>query len=271
MCQTSLMESSFVLSDPKEFANNIYSSVKTSLKISSDAIEDEEIKADEVEEVETPKEANEGADTEPSIAIVSVFKFGTVCSCSLPVSPDFIGGSHNSMITLENRVRGLERVVEDMAQDLAGSSGRRPTTFMNTFLSFDSYSYDAPRNGHMGSSKRDLVDVRSPMLENDGNQFLQLVDLVMGNGPNILGIPTEIKNELLLNLNEASLAMDTPEEWEEATPDQFLDQLASGWGIDLQHFENEKSLDEGGWHELVINGHIEYVDTEEEETTIYNL
>ncbi|KAF6154624.1 hypothetical protein GIB67_003939 [Kingdonia uniflora] len=110
------------------------------------------------------------------------------------------------MITLENKVRGLERVVEDMAQDFAGSSGRRPTTFMNTFegssnrvlgkyndfpnyfgtklgrasdgrvtflerfLSSDSYPYDAPRNEHMGSSRRDLVDVRSPTLENDGNQ-----------------------------------------------------------------------------------------------------
>ncbi|KAF6170776.1 hypothetical protein GIB67_015728 [Kingdonia uniflora] len=102
---------------------------------------------------------------------------------------DFMGGSHNSMITLDNRVRGLEKVVEDIAQELAGSSGRRPTTFMNTFegssnsilgkyndfpnysgtklgrasdgrvtfskrfLSSYSYSYNALRNGHMGSSR----------------------------------------------------------------------------------------------------------------------
>ncbi|KAF6176760.1 hypothetical protein GIB67_031571 [Kingdonia uniflora] len=64
----------------------------------------------------------------------------------------------------------------------------------------------------------------------------QLVDLVMENGPNILGIPTEIKNELLLNLNEDSLAMDAPEDWEGATSAQLLDQLASAWAIDLQHF-----------------------------------
>ncbi|XP_021892931.1 microtubule-associated protein TORTIFOLIA1-like [Carica papaya] len=38
---------------------------------------------------------------------------------------DFMGGSHDSMVTLENRVRGLERVVEDMARDLTISSGRR--------------------------------------------------------------------------------------------------------------------------------------------------
>ncbi|KAF6143219.1 hypothetical protein GIB67_035633 [Kingdonia uniflora] len=87
--QTSLIESGFVLSDPKEFANSIYSSVKMSLKINSDATINEEIEADEAEEVETPEKANEedatineGTDTEPSITIVSVFKSGTVCSSS---------------------------------------------------------------------------------------------------------------------------------------------------------------------------------------------
>ncbi|CAA3030034.1 microtubule-associated TORTIFOLIA1 [Olea europaea subsp. europaea] len=38
---------------------------------------------------------------------------------------DFIGGSHDCMVTLENRVRGLERVVEDMARDFSISTGRR--------------------------------------------------------------------------------------------------------------------------------------------------
>ncbi|KAA8523706.1 hypothetical protein F0562_010129 [Nyssa sinensis] len=46
---------------------------------------------------------------------------------------DFMGGSHDSMVTLENRVRGLERVVEDMARDLSISSGRRGTNFMVGF------------------------------------------------------------------------------------------------------------------------------------------
>jgi hypothetical protein len=36
-----------------------------------------------------------------------------------------MGGSHDSMVTLENRVRGLERVVEEMARDISLSSGRR--------------------------------------------------------------------------------------------------------------------------------------------------
>ncbi|CAL5330216.1 unnamed protein product [Camellia sinensis] len=46
---------------------------------------------------------------------------------------DFMGGSHNGMVTLENRVRGLEKVVEDMARDLSISSGRRGSNFMMGF------------------------------------------------------------------------------------------------------------------------------------------
>ncbi|KAL9232364.1 hypothetical protein vseg_007485 [Gypsophila vaccaria] len=52
---------------------------------------------------------------------------------------DFMGGSHDSMITLESRVRGLERVVEDMAHDLSISSNRRGGGF---------------RSGYEGSSSR---------------------------------------------------------------------------------------------------------------------
>ncbi|KAI8022615.1 Microtubule-associated protein TORTIFOLIA1 [Camellia lanceoleosa] len=44
-----------------------------------------------------------------------------------------MGGSHNDMVTLENRVRGLERVVEDMTRDLSISSGRRGSNFMMGF------------------------------------------------------------------------------------------------------------------------------------------
>ncbi|KAK9092093.1 hypothetical protein Syun_027004 [Stephania yunnanensis] len=362
---------------------------------------------------------------------------------------DFMGGSHDSMITLENRVRGLERVVEDMARDLAISSGRRGGNFMmgfegssnrslskynglhdysgtkfgrgsDTRVSFaerfppldgivsgsrgrdhlwrsdmseawDSYAYGTSRNGHIGS-RRALngasSDVRPPRSEQDvdhannrrgwdkgpgsvrlgegpsarsvwqaskdeatleairvagedngtsraatriampeltaeamgddnagqergpiwscwsnamdalhvgdvdtayaevlstGDDFLlvklmdrsgpvvdqlsnetvsevlhavgqflleqdlfdiglswvqQLTDLVLENGPDVLGIPLEIRRELLSNLHEASSAViDMPEEWEGATPDQLMMQLASAWGVDLQHFE----------------------------------
>ncbi|KAE8726796.1 Microtubule-associated protein TORTIFOLIA1 [Hibiscus syriacus] len=46
---------------------------------------------------------------------------------------DFIGGSHDSMVTLETRVRGLERIIEDMARDLSMSSGRRGGNFTSAF------------------------------------------------------------------------------------------------------------------------------------------
>ncbi|PIA32289.1 hypothetical protein AQUCO_04500115v1 [Aquilegia coerulea] len=357
---------------------------------------------------------------------------------------DFMGGSHESMVTLENRVRGLERVVEDMARDLSVSSGRRGGNFMagyegsssrslgkyNTFSDYstaklgrggegrvpfmerysssegtrgrdplwrsdmseawDSYSYGPSRNGHMSSRRAVGVtpnDVRSPRSEHDddqvGNrrgwdkgpgsirfgegpsarsvwqaskdeatleairvagedngtsrvvkrvaipeltaeamgddnggqdrgpiwdswtnamdalhvgdidtayaevlstgdellvvklmdrsgpvldqlsnevasdilhaigQFLleqnlfdigiswiqQLVDLVVENGPDFLGIAIESKRVLLLNLHEASSTIDPPEDWEGATPDQLMLQLASAWGIDLRNFD----------------------------------
>ncbi|XP_044473933.1 microtubule-associated protein TORTIFOLIA1-like [Mangifera indica] len=65
----------------------------------------------------------------------------------------------------------------------------------------------------------------------------QLVDIVLDNGPDVLGIPMELRKELLLNLHEASSEMDPPEEWEGVAPDQLLLQLASAWGIEPQQFE----------------------------------
>lgn len=61
MYQTALMESGFMLSDPKEFASRIYDSVKTSLSISKDAAVEEE---DEVEEVEVETSGKE--ESEPA-------------------------------------------------------------------------------------------------------------------------------------------------------------------------------------------------------------
>ncbi|XP_074299829.1 microtubule-associated protein TORTIFOLIA1-like isoform X2 [Silene latifolia] len=54
---------------------------------------------------------------------------------------EFMGGSHDSMVTLENRVRGLERVVEDMAHDLSVASNRRGGGF---------------HSGYEGSSNRPI-------------------------------------------------------------------------------------------------------------------
>ncbi|XVE50593.1 hypothetical protein DITRI_Ditri01bG0175500 [Diplodiscus trichospermus] len=349
---------------------------------------------------------------------------------------DFMGGSHDSMVTLDNRVRGLERIVEDMARDLSISSGRRGGNFMAGFEGssrhlgkyngFSDYSskfsgrvplgerfaqsdgvspgvrgrghswrsemsddwdfppFGASRNGHFASrrgpasssldgrspksdhesdqvggrrawekgpgparlgegpsarsvwqaskdeatleairvagedsgasrtgrvpeltaeavgddnvgperdpvwtswsnamhalqvgdmdsafaevlSTRDdlllikLMDRLGPMIDQLSNeiaidvlhaivQFLleqdlfdiclswiqQLVEVVLENGPDALGIPMELKKELLLNLHEASSTMDPPEDWEGVAPDQLLLQLASAWGIELQ-------------------------------------
>ncbi|XP_073315075.1 endoplasmin homolog [Primulina huaijiensis] len=64
MYQTALMESGFILNDPKDFASRIYSSVKNSLNISPDARVEEE---DDVEETETEsivKETQSPSNTE---------------------------------------------------------------------------------------------------------------------------------------------------------------------------------------------------------------
>ncbi|XP_015898867.2 TORTIFOLIA1-like protein 1 isoform X2 [Ziziphus jujuba] len=320
---------------------------------------------------------------------------------------DFMGGSHDSMVTLENRVRGLERVVEDMARDLSISSGRRGGNFAMGFEgssnrplgmrgrgpwrsdmseAWDFPTYGASRNGQIGSRRvlpGGAMDGRSPKSEHESDQvssrrgwekgagpvrlgegpsarsvwqaskdeatleairvagedngtsrtariampeltaeamgddnvaqerdpvwtswsnamdalqvsdmdsayaevlstgddillvklmdrtgpvvdqlsneiasevlhavgqFLpeqnlfdislswiqQLAEIVLEHGPDVLGIPMEVKKELLLNLHEASLAMDPPEDWEGVMPDQLLMQLASAWRIDLQ-------------------------------------
>lgn len=54
--QTALMESGFLLNDPKDFASRIYSSVKSSLNISPEAGVEEE---DDVEEVEAETQTKE--------------------------------------------------------------------------------------------------------------------------------------------------------------------------------------------------------------------
>lgn len=72
---------------------------------------------------------------------------------------DYMSGSHNSMVTLENRVRGLERIVEDMQRELTLSSGRRAGNYMM---------------GFEGSSGRSLgkyngfSDYSSPKIRRDG-------------------------------------------------------------------------------------------------------
>uniref|UniRef100_A0A0D6QZH7 Endoplasmin homolog n=1 Tax=Araucaria cunninghamii TaxID=56994 RepID=A0A0D6QZH7_ARACU len=55
--QTALVESGFTLNDPKEFAANIYTAIKTTLNVSPDATVEEEDDTEEEAEVETTKDA----------------------------------------------------------------------------------------------------------------------------------------------------------------------------------------------------------------------
>ncbi|KAH8494568.1 hypothetical protein H0E87_021099 [Populus deltoides] len=95
---------------------------------------------------------------------------------------DFMGGSHNSMVTLENRVRGLERVVEDLAHDLTISSGRRGNSFAmgfegssnrpsgkyNSFSDYSSTKY----NGRVPSGERfSQLDVTAPGMRGRGSHW----------------------------------------------------------------------------------------------------
>ncbi|CAI9088448.1 OLC1v1022776C1 [Oldenlandia corymbosa var. corymbosa] len=65
----------------------------------------------------------------------------------------------------------------------------------------------------------------------------QLVEIIVENGPDVFGIPMDVKREILLNLHEASSVIELPEDWEGATPDQLMFQLASAWEIDLKQLE----------------------------------
>jgi hypothetical protein len=79
-----------------------------------------------------------------------------------------MGGSHDSMVTLENRVRGLERVVEEMARDISLSSGRRGGGPMlgfdsspgrssmkyNGFHEYSNSKFGRDRDGRVGFAER---------------------------------------------------------------------------------------------------------------------
>ncbi|KAL0443393.1 UNVERIFIED_CONTAM: Microtubule-associated protein TORTIFOLIA1 [Sesamum latifolium] len=301
---------------------------------------------------------------------------------------DFMGGSHDSMVTLESRVRGLERVVEDMARDLSISTGAKSGRendgrihFGERFAAFDgvpsgmrgrgpSWRSDASdawdfhpysKNGQMGSRRTagaGTMDIRSSKSDNEADQVgsrrawekgggpvrfgegpsarsvwqaskdeatleairvagedngvarnarvaipemtaealgengtvperdpvwtswsnamdalhvgpvidqlsdevatevlhavsqllmeqnffemclywvQQLADIVIENGPDVLGIPMEVKMEILENLHEAASSLELAEEWDGSPPEQLLLQLASAWDIDPQH------------------------------------
>ncbi|KAL5986029.1 heat shock protein 90 [Asimina triloba] len=65
--QTALMESGFVLNDPKDFASSIYGSVKASLNISPDVAVEEEDDADDEPETDAKEEAPKGSEADAAI------------------------------------------------------------------------------------------------------------------------------------------------------------------------------------------------------------
>ncbi|XP_076887362.1 microtubule-associated protein TORTIFOLIA1-like isoform X2 [Bidens hawaiensis] len=65
----------------------------------------------------------------------------------------------------------------------------------------------------------------------------QLLDMIVENGTDNVGIPMELKREILVNLNEAASTIEPPDDWEGMVPDQLLLQLASAWDIDLQQLD----------------------------------
>ncbi|XP_076888082.1 microtubule-associated protein TORTIFOLIA1-like isoform X2 [Bidens hawaiensis] len=65
----------------------------------------------------------------------------------------------------------------------------------------------------------------------------QLLDMIVENGTDNVGIPMELKREILVNLNEAASTIEPPDDWEGMLPDQLLLQLASAWDIDLQQLD----------------------------------
>lgn len=75
------------------------------------------------------------------------------------------------------------------------------------------------------------------MIISDNGLFLdaQLMDVVIENGPDVMDIPMDIKRDILLNLHDSSSTIELGEDWEGASPDQLLMQLASAWEIDVQH------------------------------------
>ncbi|KAG6532380.1 hypothetical protein ZIOFF_006220 [Zingiber officinale] len=69
---------------------------------------------------------------------------------------DFMGGTRDNMVNLENRVRCLERVVEEMLHDLAMPSGRRGGSMA---LQFDNSS---GRSSYTSSKFSSIVEMRFP-------------------------------------------------------------------------------------------------------------
>ncbi|XP_052161946.1 TORTIFOLIA1-like protein 1 isoform X2 [Oryza glaberrima] len=140
---------------------------------------------------------------------------------------DFMGGSHDSMVTLENRVRGLERVVEEMARDISLSSGRRGGGSMLGFDSsperyfsgdgmssgvrnsepWDSYAYSGSRSGMNARRGLDSVssDNRVPRNERSNDQAGPRRGWDKGQGPFRFGEGPSARSAWRASKDEATL------------------------------------------------------------------
>ncbi|MFS7963579.1 putative MT-associated protein TORTIFOLIA1/SPIRAL2 [Helianthus anomalus] len=264
----------------------------------------------------------------------------------------FKGGSRDGMVTLENRVCGLERMVDDMARNLSVSVNTLRTCYNNGFHEsterpfgkYNGYSHyhthgpntqtgsrravnnrlpnrsgpirfvDGPSARSVWKASKDeatleairggrvtpnvparvignenighardinmafgevlssgddfslvkLMDKTGPVIDwlsdDVANEVLcavaqfllepslfdiclswiqQLLDMIIENGKDFLGIPVELKMEILANLSEASSSVHPPENWEGLMPDQVLLQLALAWDINLRQLQKQ--------------------------------
>ncbi|KAL0443398.1 UNVERIFIED_CONTAM: Microtubule-associated protein TORTIFOLIA1 [Sesamum latifolium] len=122
---------------------------------------------------------------------------------------DFMGGSHDSMVTLESRVRGLERVVEDMARDLSistGMRGRGPSWRSDASDAWDFHPYS--KNGQMGSRRTagaGTMDIRSSKSDNEADQVGSRRAWEKGGGPVRFGEGPSARSVWQASKDEATL------------------------------------------------------------------
>ncbi|XP_042374929.1 TORTIFOLIA1-like protein 1 isoform X2 [Zingiber officinale] len=143
---------------------------------------------------------------------------------------DFMGGTRDNMVNLENRVRCLERVVEEMLHDLAMPSGRRggsmalqfdnssgsvvssvrgrDSTWRSESEACDSYGYTMSRNGFL-NSKRDFdavpVDVGAHRTDHDTDQINGRSSWNKGSGSIRLGEGPSARSVWRSSKDEATL------------------------------------------------------------------
>ncbi|XP_010500663.1 PREDICTED: microtubule-associated protein SPIRAL2-like [Camelina sativa] len=117
---------------------------------------------------------------------------------------DFMGGSHDGMISLENRVRGLERIVEEMSREISIQSGARGKTAAS--WRSDANGWDSSKNGassrNTQSSTRRTHGTGPSDSEHSGNSRRawdkSSVPIRLGEGPSARSVWQASKDEATL-------------------------------------------------------------------------